>query len=113
MRPPSSGGACLLRRIGIWARISQPAGAFLPRPGKIRPRPGHARTPGWKDAPSVPDLLEKRLLFVTGKGVVGKSTIALALGLRAAAAGKRVIVCEVAGQETASRVFRKGEIGFN
>lgn len=61
----------------------------------------------------MPGLLDKRLLFVTGKGGVGKSTIALALGLRAAAAGKRAIVCEVAGQETASRVFRRGEIGFN
>jgi anion-transporting ArsA/GET3 family ATPase len=50
---------------------------------------------------------------VTGKGGVGKSTVALALGLRAAAEGRRAIVCEVGGQETASRVFRKGEIGFN
>jgi anion-transporting ArsA/GET3 family ATPase len=59
------------------------------------------------------DLLDKRLVFVTGKGGVGKSTISLALGMRAAAQGKRTIVCEVGGQETASRVFRKGEIGFN
>jgi anion-transporting ArsA/GET3 family ATPase len=61
----------------------------------------------------VPDLLDKRLVFVTGKGGVGKSTISLALGLAAAARGKRAIVCEVSSQETASRVFRKGEIGFN
>ena len=61
----------------------------------------------------MPELLDKRLVFVTGKGGVGKSTISLALGLRAAAAGRRTIVCEVAGQETASRVFRRGEIGFN
>ena len=61
----------------------------------------------------MPELFDKRLLFVTGKGGVGKSTISLALGLRAAAEGRRTIVCEVAGQETASRVFRRGEIGFN
>jgi anion-transporting ArsA/GET3 family ATPase len=61
----------------------------------------------------VPEILDKRLVFVTGKGGVGKSTISLAIGLRAAAAGRRTIVCEVAGQETASRVFRRGEIGFN
>jgi len=61
----------------------------------------------------VPELLDKRLVFVTGKGGVGKSTISLALGLRAAAEGRRTIVCEVGGQETAARVFRKGEIGFN
>jgi anion-transporting ArsA/GET3 family ATPase len=61
----------------------------------------------------VSDLFDKRLLFVTGKGGVGKSTISLSLGLAAAARGKRTIVCEVASQETASRVFKKGEIGFN
>jgi anion-transporting ArsA/GET3 family ATPase len=61
----------------------------------------------------VPDLLDKRLVFVTGKGGVGKSTVAIALGLAAAAQGKRTIVCEVASQENASRVFKKGEVGFN
>jgi anion-transporting ArsA/GET3 family ATPase len=50
---------------------------------------------------------------VTGKGGVGKSTISIALGLAAAARGKRTIVCEVGGQETASRVFRRAEIGFH
>jgi anion-transporting ArsA/GET3 family ATPase len=61
----------------------------------------------------VPELLDKRLVFVTGKGGVGKSTISIALGLSAAARGKRTIVCEVGGQETASRVFRRAEIGFH
>ena len=61
----------------------------------------------------MPELLDKRLVFVTGKGGVGKSTISIALGLSAAARGKRTIVCEVAGQETASRVFRRAEVGFH
>jgi anion-transporting ArsA/GET3 family ATPase len=61
----------------------------------------------------VTELLDKRLVFVTGKGGVGKSTVSIALGLAAAARGKRTIVCEVAGQETASRVFRRAEIGFH
>jgi len=61
----------------------------------------------------VPDLLDKKLVFVTGKGGVGKSTVSLSLGLAAAARGKRTIVCEVSSQENASRVFRKGEVGFN
>jgi anion-transporting ArsA/GET3 family ATPase len=61
----------------------------------------------------VPDLLDKRLVFVTGKGGVGKSTVSIALGLAAAARGKRTIVCEVASQENASRVFKKGEVGFH
>jgi anion-transporting ArsA/GET3 family ATPase len=61
----------------------------------------------------VPDLLDKKLVFVTGTGGVGKSTVSLSLGLAAAARGKRTIVCEVSSQENASRVFRKGEVGFN
>jgi anion-transporting ArsA/GET3 family ATPase len=61
----------------------------------------------------MPDLFDKRLLFVTGKGGVGKSTVALALGTAAAARGKRVIVCEVASQEHTSRVFRRSEVGFH
>jgi len=61
----------------------------------------------------MPDPLDKRLLFVTGKGGVGKSTVALALGIAAAERGKRTIVCEVASQEHASRVFRRGEVGFH
>ena len=50
---------------------------------------------------------------MTGKGGVGKSTVSIALGLAAAARGKRAIVCEVSSQENASRAFKKGEIGFN
>ena len=36
----------------------------------------------------IPELLDKRLVFVTGKGGVGKTTVAVALGLRAAAEGQ-------------------------
>ncbi len=59
------------------------------------------------------ELLDKRLVFVTGKGGVGKTTISAALGLRAAAEGKRTIVCEVASQENASRLFEHTEVGFH
>jgi anion-transporting ArsA/GET3 family ATPase len=61
----------------------------------------------------IPELLDKRLVFVTGKGGVGKTTVAVALGLRAAAEGKRTIVCEVAAQEHASRIFEHREVGFH
>jgi len=43
-------------------------------------------------------LLSKRLLFVTGKGGVGKSTVAAAVGTLAARSGMRTIVAEVAGR---------------
>ncbi len=59
------------------------------------------------------ELLDKRLIFVTGKGGVGKTTVSVALGLRAAAEGKRTIVCEVASQENASRIFDHTEVGFH
>jgi anion-transporting ArsA/GET3 family ATPase len=45
-------------------------------------------------------LLDKRLVFVTGKGGVGKTTVAACLARAAARQGKRVIVCEVAAEET-------------
>jgi anion-transporting ArsA/GET3 family ATPase len=61
----------------------------------------------------MPELLDKRLLFVTGKGGVGKSTIAITLGLAAASRGKRAIVCEVSSQENASRIFKRAEVGFH
>jgi len=61
----------------------------------------------------IADLLDKRLAFVTGKGGVGKTTVAYALGLAAAAAGKRAIVCEIAAQERGSRIFGRSPIGFH
>lgn len=59
------------------------------------------------------ELLDKRLVIVTGKGGVGKSTVSLALGLAAARAGKRTIVCEVSSQEHLSHVFHRAEVGFH
>jgi anion-transporting ArsA/GET3 family ATPase len=58
-------------------------------------------------------LLDKRLVVVTGKGGVGKTTVAAALGLAAARSGRRTIVCEVAQQERMSRVFRREGVGFS
>jgi anion-transporting ArsA/GET3 family ATPase len=52
-------------------------------------------------------------VIVTGKGGVGKSTVALALGLAAAARGKRTILCEVGAQERLSSVFHRAEVGFH
>ncbi|HEU0020008.1 MAG TPA: ArsA-related P-loop ATPase [Thermoleophilaceae bacterium] len=57
-------------------------------------------------------LLDKRLIFVTGKGGVGKTTVAAALGLAAARAGRRVLVCEVAAQERLTASFGLPAAGF-
>ncbi len=50
-------------------------------------------------------LFEHRLIFVTGKGGVGKSTVATALGLLAARRGLRTIVAELAGQRQVGEAF--------
>jgi len=52
-------------------------------------------------------------VIVTGKGGVGKTTVSVALGMRAAAEGKRTIVCEVSAQENASRMFEHTTVGFH
>jgi anion-transporting ArsA/GET3 family ATPase len=108
------------RRIGtpVLARSTATrSAAFATRLDQSRPR-GHANSthPSYREIARnhpVTDLLDKRLVFVTGKGGVGKTTVAVALGLRAAAAGKRTIVCEVSAQENASRIFDHTEVGFH
>jgi anion-transporting ArsA/GET3 family ATPase len=55
--------------------------------GTITPGPTSEREPI--------ELLDRQLLFVTGKGGVGKTSMAAALGLLAAQRGKRVLMCEV------------------
>jgi anion-transporting ArsA/GET3 family ATPase len=52
-------------------------------------------------------LLDRHLLYVTGKGGVGKTTVAASLGIAAARQGKRTIVCEVAEQSRVSRAFKR------
>jgi anion-transporting ArsA/GET3 family ATPase len=57
-------------------------------------------------------LLARRLLFVLGKGGVGRSTVAAALGMLAARARQRAVVVEVSGRGDVPRLFgRRGEIG--
>jgi anion-transporting ArsA/GET3 family ATPase len=51
------------------------------------------------------------LLVVTGKGGVGKTTVAAALGLLAARQGRRTVVCEVAQQERLAGLFGARDVG--
>jgi anion-transporting ArsA/GET3 family ATPase len=55
------------------------------------------------------ELLRHRLVFVTGKGGVGKSTFALALGTLAARRGMRTIVAEIGAQRLARTFSRTSE----
>jgi anion-transporting ArsA/GET3 family ATPase len=52
-------------------------------------------------------LFDRQLIYVTGKGGVGRSTVAASLGLAASQRGRRTIVCEVAEQDRLSRAFGK------
>jgi anion-transporting ArsA/GET3 family ATPase len=58
-------------------------------------------------------LLDRRLIFVTGKGGVGKTTVSAALGLAAARAGRRVLVCEVGDRERLTATFGLRPAGFS
>jgi anion-transporting ArsA/GET3 family ATPase len=55
----------------------------------------------------VDGLFDRRLIFVTGKGGVGKSTVAVALGLLAARRGLRTIVAELASQDRIQQTFEQ------
>jgi len=57
------------------------------------------------------DLFAHSLLVVTGKGGVGKSTVAAALGLAASRRGLRTIVVEVSAREDISRALAANTTG--
>ena len=56
-------------------------------------------------------LLDRRLLLVTGKGGVGKSTVAASLALRLASAGLRTLLCEVNADRRLGRMLAHPEVG--
>lgn len=58
------------------------------------------------------DLFQHRLLFVTGKGGVGKTTVTTALGLAASQAGLRTIICELDSRERIGPAFGVQMRGF-
>jgi anion-transporting ArsA/GET3 family ATPase len=57
-------------------------------------------------------LLDHKLVFVTGKGGVGKTAVAAAMGLLAAERGKRTLVCEVDSKGNLADFFETGPIAF-
>ncbi len=57
-------------------------------------------------------LLDRRLLFVTGKGGVGKTSVASALGILAAGEGRRTLVCEVDAKGNLADFYGVGPLSF-
>jgi anion-transporting ArsA/GET3 family ATPase len=60
----------------------------------------------------VSSLLDLRLVFVTGKGGVGKTTVASALALLASQRGKRVLICEVDGRGDVAGLYEAPPTGY-
>ena len=61
---------------------------------------------------SGPDLLDRRCLFFTGKGGVGKSTMAAATALLAARTGRKVLLVEVDAKVDIPAQFEQKAVGF-
>jgi anion-transporting ArsA/GET3 family ATPase len=59
-----------------------------------------------------PSLLDRRLLFFTGKGGVGKSTVTAATAMLAAEQGKRVLLVEVDAKNNLTALFEHEPVGF-
>lgn len=58
------------------------------------------------------DLLDRKLIFVTGKGGTGKTTVAAALAWLGASRGKRTLVCEVDAKGNLADFFETGPTRF-
>ncbi|HTH05757.1 MAG TPA: ArsA family ATPase [Ilumatobacteraceae bacterium] len=61
---------------------------------------------------AAPPILDRRLAFVTGKGGVGKTSIASALALLAAREGRRVLVCEMDAKGSLATAFDAAPLTF-
>lgn len=59
------------------------------------------------------DLLDRQLLFVTGKGGVGKTSVAAAIATLAARNGKRTLVCEMDSKGALAAALDTAELTFS
>jgi anion-transporting ArsA/GET3 family ATPase len=87
----------------------------VPPDQRAEPVPSTA-SPGRADgarASAPRSLLDLRLVFVTGKGGVGKTTVAAALAQLAARRGRRVLACEVDAKGDLAALFEAAPTDFD
>jgi len=59
------------------------------------------------------DLIHRRLVVVTGKGGVGKSSVAAAMAVAASQRGRRTLVCELDAKGDLSRLLGVPPVGYD
>lgn len=57
-------------------------------------------------------LFDNRVLIVLGKGGVGKSVVAGAIGLHATTSGRKALIAEMNGQETQAAIWSRPHVGY-
>src|SRR3954452_22458920 len=67
----------------------------------------------FRSGAQAPPILDRRLVFVTGKGGVGKTSTASALALLAARDGRRVLVCEMDAKGSLATAFDTAPLSFH
>ena len=73
-------------------------------PGGTAERKDHDN-PGNNPGNPLAELFERRLVFVLGKGGVGKTTISAALAIAAERLGKRVLLAEIGDSDAIGQIF--------
>ena len=81
-----------------WALQLAPIGGYRPWSAKNVP---------------LPDAFHRRFVIVSGKGGVGKSTLAAAIGLRSAKEGRRTCIVQLNTRDAIGPIFAThGEVGY-